>query len=183
VRTQRGITLVETLIACVLASMLLVLVYSLMGLFFGNRGHSNVTALTRRSFLQKDAKSGVRRLLYRLRESIQILSPAPGTSADELVFRDITNVDIRVRHLPAENRVISERSVNGTWVPETGPVLISTSAGSIPASWPVMVSNCPSIRFTAVAADCVTVQASLEWEGQLASLLTLIKLRNASQGF
>jgi len=180
---SRATTLVEILVGLALVSITMGLAYGFMHLMFWSHSRFNLTGLTRRSFLQKDAKAGIRRLIYRLREGIQILSPAPGTSSTELVFRDVLNQDIRLRQDATGNRVISERSVGGAWVLETEPTLIQTDNGQIPASWPVLVSNCPSIRFTAIAGDCVTVQASLVFEQEMESLLTVVKLRNAQQAY
>lgn len=177
---RRGFTLVEILVAVGLVSALLGAVYGVYHLLFANKSKSNVAGLTRKSFVQKDAKSGLRRLTYRLRESIQVLSPLPGATASELVFRDLTNTDVRLRHIPAEKRVVSERRVGGAWVQEGEPDFVNTSSGAMVASWPVIIQNCSDIRFTTIAPDCVTVQASLEWEGQVGPLLTLVKLRNSA---
>ena len=180
---RRGFTLVEVLVAVGLVSVLLGAAYGAFHLLFANKSRNNLHGLTRRSFVQKDAKSGLRRLSYRLREAIQILSPAGGTSATELHFRDLTNSEIRLRLLPDKHLVISERNVNGAWVRETEPDYVDTSSGRMVASWPVEVQSCTDIRFTAIAPDCVTVQASLEFEGQVGPLLTVINLRNSAMGY
>jgi prepilin-type N-terminal cleavage/methylation domain-containing protein len=180
---RRAYTLVEVLVAMGLVSVLLGGAYGVFHLLFSSKSRSNLHGLTRRSFVQKDAKSGLRRLSYRLREGIQILSPVGGTSANELVFRDLTNSEVRLRHIPAERKVVSERNVDGTWVQETDPDFVNTSGGRMVASWPVLIQNCTDIRFTAISPDCVTVQASLEWEGQVGPLLTVVKLRNSALGY
>lgn len=180
---RRGFTLVELLVAIALVTVLLGAVYGIAHLLFANKSRSNVSGLTRRSFVQKDAKSGLRRLTYRLREAIQILSPEGGRSASELVFRDLTNTEVRLRHIPAEKRVVSERKDGGGWLLEVAPDVVPTSTGSMVASWPVVIQNCTDVRFTAIAPDCVTIQASIEWEGQVGPLLTVVKLRNASMGY
>lgn len=174
-------TLVEVLVGLALGALVLGIIYGLFHFFFFSRSRSNLTGLTRRSFIQKDAHAGVRRLTYRLREATQILGPPPGTTSDELVFRDIENVDIRLRRIAAENRVVTERSVNGAWERETRPVNVATGAGQLPVSFPVDVLNCPSIRFTVISAGSVVVEASIESEGTLGSLLTLVKLRNVNR--
>jgi prepilin-type N-terminal cleavage/methylation domain-containing protein len=180
---RRGWTLVEVVIAIGLVAILLGAAYGVFHLLFANRSRSNVAGLTRRSFVQKDAKAGLRRLTYRLREAIQVLTPQPGKTSEELVFRDLTNCEVRLRHIVAERRVITERNRNGAWIAETEPETVNTSGGKLVASWPVRIDNCQGIRFTAIAPDCVTVQASIEWEGQVGPLLTVIKLRNASLAY
>lgn len=181
---RRGYSLIEVLVAISLVSVLLGSMYGVSHLMFSSNSKSNLTSMTRRSFVQKDAKSGLRRLTYRLREAIQVLSPEGGRSAPELIFRDLTNSEIRLRHLPAEKRVISERNVNGSWQLESEPDFVNTpSGGRMVASWPVVIQNCSDIRFTAIAPDCVTIQASLEWEGHTGPLMTVVKLRNAEMGY
>lgn len=181
---RRGFTLVEMMVALALVSILLGAVYGISHLMFSSKSRSNLTGMTKRSFVQKDAKSGLRRLTYRLREAIQILSPEGGKSAPELVFRDLTNSEIRLRLIADQKRVISERKVGAAWVAETDPDYVNTTTGGrMVASWPVVIQNCTDVRFTAIAPDCVTVQASLEWEGQVGPLMTVVKLRNAQLGY
>lgn len=183
-RARRGVTLIEILVGMALAALAFGIIYEAMHLFFGSGSRHNVVGMTKRSFVQKDAKSGLRRLTYRLREAIQILSPEGGKSAPELVFRDLTNSEIRLRLIADQKRVISERKVGAAWVAETDPDYVNTTTGGrMVASWPVVIQNCTDVRFTAIAPDCVTVQASLEWEGQVGPLMTVVKLRNAQLGY
>lgn len=181
---RRGFTFVESLIVVILFCMLLGVLWGLYHFFFGGTSRNNMINLSRRNMLQQDAKSATRRLLYRLRESVQILSPTPGTASTELTFRDITNSDVRLRHIPEQKLVISEKLESGTWVAEQKEVVVDTgSGGTMPVSWPVTIQNCVAIRFTAISPDCVTVQASLEMEGQITPMLTVIKLRNSGLAY
>ena len=118
-----------------------------------------------------------------MREAIQILSPPAGTSAAELVFRDISNNDVHIIYLPAEKKVVSERSENGAWVREQDPEMVQTPSGPALVSWPAQVLNCTGIRFTVLSGGCVTIQAGIENEGALGSLLTVVKLRNAGKAY
>jgi hypothetical protein len=97
------------------------------------------------------------------------------------VFRDITNADIRIRRIPAENKVVSERNENGTWTRETQPLTVTSGAAAIPVGFPVSVQNCSLIRFTTISGGSVVVEAVLETEGSTGSLLTLVKLRNVAK--
>lgn len=178
-RPARGFTLVEMVIALALASLLLVVAYEILHLLLGGKSRSSLTSIALRSFVQKDARAGVRRLTYRLRESVEILDPPPGRMASHLVFRDGTNREVRLRHLPAERRVISERLQEGNWVEEKEPLQIATRSGEVPVDWPVVLVNCVSIHFTVLSPSAVTVHASIAHEGQIGPLLTVIKLRNS----
>ena len=178
---RRAFTLAEVLVGLGLTAVILGIVYGIFHFFFMSRSRSNLTGLTRRSFIQKDAKAGVRRLTYRLREGTQVISPPSGTTADELVFRDITNTDIRLRRVPEENKIISEASTNGNWVRETDPVTVDTSAGKLPVCFPVQVQNCTAVRFTVLSGGSVVIEASIENEGAVGSLLTMVKLRNVGK--
>ena len=182
-RSRAGYTVVEVLVALAIVLALSAVIWGLMHQLFGSGSRSSLSGLTRRSFLQKDAKAGVRRLTYRLREAIQILSPAPGASASELVFRDITNAQVRLRLVPGEDRVISESLESGSWVEEVAPKTVDTGSGPMPATWPVLVRNCRSIRFSALSPDSVTVHATLISEGALGAMMTVVKLRNARQAY
>jgi hypothetical protein len=175
---------VEAMIVVVLFSLLMGILWGVYHFFFGGSSRNNMINLSRRNMLQQDAKSATRRLLYRLRESTQILTPTPGTASTEVVFRDITNADVRLRHIPEQKLVVSERMVGGAWVAEQKEEVVDTGTGtSLPVSWPVTIQNCVSIRFTAISPDCLTVQASLEMEGQITPLLTVIKLRNSGLAY
>lgn len=178
---RRGFTLAEVLVALAITSVVLGIIYGLFHFFFASKSRSNLTGLTRRSFIQKDAKAGVRRLTYRLREGTQILSPPAGTTGEELVFRDIQNTDVRLRRIAAENRVVSEIYQNGAWVRETAPATVQTAAGQLPVCFPVQVSNCSAMRFTPLSGGSVVIEASIENEGTTGSLLTLVKLRNVNK--
>lgn len=180
---RRGFTLVEIVIGVILASILIGAVYGLFHVLMWNRSRSNIVGLTGRTAMQMDAKIGVRRMMYRLREAIQILSPAPGITASELVFRDLTNAEIRVRLLADEQRVVSERLTGGAWVRETDPVMMSTASGPVPATWPIVLAGCKAVRFTPLSPDCVTVHATLTSDGNTGSVLTMIRLRNAGLAY
>jgi prepilin-type N-terminal cleavage/methylation domain-containing protein len=179
---RRGITLVEILIASVVVSILLTILFTLFHLLMGENIAGNVSGMVIGSSLQMRTKLGIRRLTYRLRESIQILSPLPGQMDTELRFRDITNTDIRVRRLPEENKVITERNTGFGWTRETTPIMV-TGFSSAPASYPVEIPDCKAIRFTAIGPDTVTVEATLMSENHVGTLLTLVKFRNSSHGY
>lgn len=178
-----GVTLVEVIVGTLIAILVVMVCMELMRFLFSTRSRSSLVAMTRRSFIQKDAKAGLRRLVYRLREAIQVLSPEPGTSADTLVFRDILNQKVRVRLDAGERRLVSEREEEGAWRLETGPAQVTVAARTVPAGWPVTVQNCTSVRFTAQTPECVVVEAGVATAGMEGAFMTLVKLRNAGMAY
>lgn len=182
-KRRLAFTLVELLIGLTLVSILIGAIYAFLHLMFWGGSRSNLAGLTRRSFIQKDAKTGLRQLVYRLREGTQILSPALGSSSGELVFRDIVNTDVRLRLVPGENRLVSEVNPGGTWVRETAATMIGTGTDAVPAAWPISMANCSAVHFTVLSGESVAIAASIEWEGQVGSLFTVVKLRNSTQAY
>lgn len=181
-RRRGAFTLAEVLVALGISLLVISIVYGIFHFLYSSNSRSNLTGLTRRSSIQKDAKAGVRRLTYRLREGTQITSPPAGTTAEELVFRDIQNTDIRLRRVAAENKIISEISQGGAWVREVDPVMVTTpTGGQLPVCFPVQVSNCTAVRFTVLSGGSVVIEASIESEGAIGSLLTMVKLRNVNK--
>jgi hypothetical protein len=180
---RTGVTIIEILIGAVIMSVLLGAVYQVFHLLFSRDSRHSLTSLTQRSFIQKDMKVGLRRLIYRLREGIQIVEPLPGQGGNQIVFRDVTNLKIRIRRHPERNQLISEREQGGTWVLEEQPTLVDTDAGSLPASFPVRMDNCWSAHFTAQSPECVSLRVTVEQEGQQGTFMTVVKLRNSNLAY
>ena len=177
---RRAITLVEALVGMAVMCLALTLAYGIAHQLFGTGSRHGLAGMMTHSSIQKDAKVGLRRLIYRIRESIQVLEPLPGHGGDTLVVRDITNKKLRIRRDPNEKRLISEVSADGTnWVPETGPVEVAVDGASLPASFPVYMPNCSAVSFSVQAPDCVTVQLAVAADDQIGSFMTMVKLRNA----
>lgn len=176
---RRGVTLVEVLVGVAVIVLALMLAYGISHQLFGSSSRHNLANMTRRSFIQKDAKVGLRRLIYRIRESIQVLEPLPGRGGDALVVRDITNKKVRIRREPADRRLVSEVFENGGWRLETAPVEVPVDGASLPASFPVYMSNCNSVAFSTQAPDCVVIQLGVAADDQIGSFMTTVKLRNA----
>ena len=180
---RRGVTLVEVLVGMVVMLLALALAYGVSHQLFGTRSRFNLASMMGRSAIQKDAKVGLRRLIYRIRESIQILEPLPGRGGDTLVVRDITNKKLRIRRDAAAQRLVSEVSAGAGWTVETTSVDIAVEGASLPASFPVYMPNCNSVNFTVLAPDCVVVQLSVSADDQIGAFMTTIKLRNSRLAF
>ena len=176
---RRGVTLVEALVGLAVSLLALGLAYAISHQLFNAPGRHSLAAMMGRSAIQKDAKVGLRRLIYRVREAIQVLEPLPGHGGDALVVRDITNKKLRIRRDPATSKLVSEISNGGAWTVESGPVEVPVDGASLPASFPVHMGNCNAVQFTALAPDCVVVQLAVASDDQVESFMTTIKLRNA----
>ena len=176
---KRGVTIVEVLVGAALAAALLGMIYGAFHLFFSDKSRHSVTTMTKRSFIQKDAKAGLRRLIYRLREAIQVLEPEPGRGGTTLVFRDIMIRKVRVRRDATQNRMVSERQEGSNWIEERNPEMVTSGAITLAATFPIWMPNCTDVYFTAMSPECVAIEASLISEGQPGSLTTVIKLRNS----
>jgi hypothetical protein len=177
---RRAVTIVEVLMGAALAALLMGMIYGAFHVFFSDKSRHSVTTLTKKSFVQKDAKAGLRRLIYRLRESIEVLEPEPGRGGTQLVFRDIMNRRVRVRRDGTQNRMLSERFDGSNWVEEKAPETLTVGSTTLPATWPVWMPNCTDVYFTVLSPECVAVEASLISDGQPGSMTTVIKLRNAA---
>lgn len=180
---RRGVTLIEVLIGMAIGAVMIGIVYQTFHLLFNRDSRHSLTSLTTRSFIQKDMKVGLRRLIYRLREGIQIVEPLPGQGGEQIVFRDVTNLKIRIRRDPTRNQLISEREQGGAWITEDQPTLVDTDAGSLPASFPVRMDNCWSAHFTALSPECVSMRVTVEQEGQQGTFMTIVKLRNSNLAY
>ena len=173
-------TFVEVLTALVLGTVMAGVMLAAWRTLFNPDSRHSITGITRSSVTQKDAKGGVRRLMYRLREAIQILDPLPGHSGEELSFQDITNSSVRIRLDPAAHKVISEVKRAKQWELETAPDEVDVGGKRTAASWPVTMPNCSAIRFTVISPECVSVEATVESDGQSRLVMTVVKLRNAN---
>lgn len=181
--TRRGLTLVETLVAAAIGVLVLFILYRMVHTVLSPESRHGLGALTARSSMQKDAKAGLRRAIYRLREAIQVLEPEPGQGGTELVVRDITNARVRLRRMPQEDRLVSERLVAGRWEVETRPDLRPMGSSQFSATIPVSMHGCTSLHFTVLSPECVVMEAGLESDGHVGACLTVIKLRNAGLAY
>jgi hypothetical protein len=177
---KRGYTFTEILVALGISIAMAGVVLAAWRSLFNQGSRHSAIGITRSSFSQKDAKAGVRRLMYRLREAIQILTPLPGKSGDTLQFQDITNASVRFRLDAAARRVVSEVLRGQQWVTETAPEELVVGGKVSTASWPVTMPNCTALRFTTVSPECAAVEATVEADGQPRQVVTVVKLRNSN---
>lgn len=168
-------TLVEVCVAAGVGTLVLSMVWGFLHLLFS--GHRwDVTGMTRRSFMQKDVRPGLRRLVNRVSEAVEILEPAAGTTAREVVVRALTGERVRVRCDRGE--LISEREDGGGWVREVAPIVVDTAQGPQPVGAPVEMRSVTAASFTVLAPQSMLVDVTLEQAGQREHYLTAIETRN-----
>jgi len=146
----RGTTLVESLIVVALLSLLIVVVWFLLGNFTG-RGRLSIATGTSKTLVQQQGRIAFRKLYERLREAVQVLEPAPGHTGTELVFRDMFNRTVKLRIDPVRKQLISERLVSGNYVSEE----VLEQEGLM--ARPIRVSACDAAHFSAMGPMSVFV--------------------------
>jgi prepilin-type N-terminal cleavage/methylation domain-containing protein len=165
-----GFTLFESLIALALFVLLGFFIYELFGALFPRDGPMSLNIATSRSLVLQQSRQAIRKLFYRVQEGIQLIAPAPGGTARELVFRDIRNRTVRLRHLVPEKRVVCELLQDDTWVPERS--VESTNAR------PIQIDACESALFTALSPATVCVNFTTSDDRVRESYMTVITLSN-----
>lgn len=176
---RTGVTLVEVLIALVLVSLLMTVLYGIVSYFFSRESRSSLATMTERAFTQKDIRIGLKKLMLRIREGTEVLDPRPGYTSSELVFRDVLNQKVKIRLDADRKSVVSELFSSGAFVREEKPYEIVTAAGDRTLlARPIAIGNCSNVAFTVLSPSCVVVSLTL-FSGHVEnSLLTAIHLRN-----
>ena len=100
-------TLVEVLVALAVSALVATVLFAAIRHFFSRESKASLATATERAFAQKDLRIGLKKLMLRIREGTEILSPRPGGTASELVFRDVLNQKIRLRVVPERQALLS----------------------------------------------------------------------------
>jgi prepilin-type N-terminal cleavage/methylation domain-containing protein len=176
--SRTAVTLVEVLVALAVASILMVVLYGAVQTFFARDSRASLVAMTDRTFAQKELRLGLTKLMLRIREGTKVLSPVPGESGPELVFRDVLNRKVRIRVDPATRTVVSEIADGAGWAAD-GPKSVTNASGqSAIVAYPVRIPNCANLCFTGLSPSCVVLSLTLASGSAENSLLTAIHVRN-----
>lgn len=162
----------EMLIAAALFSLLIILIWMLMGNFLRREGKSSILTGTSRSLVLQQSREAIRKLHYRLQGGTQILSPLPGLTARALEFRDARNRRVRLRYVPPQKQLIAERMVDGAYVAERRIATPGDEQGSD-------LSFCESALFTVLSPRVVCVSFTTFDERLKESYMTVITLANS----
>lgn len=170
--TRQAVTVFEMLIATALFSLLILLIWMLMGTFLRREGKSSILTGTSRSMVLQQSRQAIRKLHYRLQGGTQLLSPLPGITSRELVFRDGKNRQVRLKYVPAQKQLVAERLVDGAYLPEKQ---VSTSGEDASLD----VSFCESALFTVLSPRVVCASFTTYDDRLQESYMTVITLANA----
>jgi hypothetical protein len=169
-----GYSLVEAVVAVLVAAIVLVVVWELFSALMGRRNRAGVVSMTASSFLRREAVDGLGILVRRLQEGIQIVSPLPGATADTLTFQDLLNDRITIQ--VANGALIA----TGPQGEEGAPVPLS--AGGVPffPVKPVRVPGCVEAQFSAISPTCVVVTLRFQdANGESVAAVDTIRLQNS----
>lgn len=170
--TRRAFTLVESMVALGLFALLGTVVWSLFGVLFPREGGLSLFTATSRSLVLQQSRNALRKLFYRVQEGIQILEPAPGRTAREVVFRDIRNRTVRLKHLAAEKRVVCEVYKDGAFV-------LEKAAATTPLdNQGIQIESCESALFTTLSPATLCVEFTTVDDRVRETYMTVITLSN-----
>jgi hypothetical protein len=155
--TRRGLTLVEVVVGSMVGAMALSVAWGVFHLAFAPH-RWGVAGMTRASFMQKDLRPGVRRLMRLVNEATELLEPAPGDEGETLVLRDLQG-----------NRCAL------VVAPEGGLV--------VQGSGVVAIAGCTAARFTALGPHVVVASLTLEQGGQQQVYSMILETRNGHAGW
>lgn len=169
---RRANSVFEMLVALALFSVLVILIWMLMGNFLRREGKSSILTGTSRSLVLQQSRQAIRKLHYRLQGGTQILSPLPGITSRELVFRDSRNRQVRLRYVPAQKQLVAERSVEGEYASER-------RIGTTGEEHGFDVSFCENALFTVLSPRTVCVNFTTFDDRLKESYMIVITLANS----
>lgn len=177
--TRRAVTLIEVLVAVGVSALLALVLFGTIRHFFSRDSKASLSTATERAFAQKDLRIGLKKLMLRIREGTEILSPRPGVTASELVFRDVLNQKVRLRLNPERQALQSERFEGGDFKVETEAFEVVTEEGDRTLlARPIRIGSCSNVAFTTLSPSSVVLSLTV-FSGHVENaLMTSIHLRN-----
>lgn len=175
---RRGITVVEALVAAAIMSIVLLVLYTFLSQVFSTTKPS-VTRMTGASFVRQDVRLAFQKLMDRLEEGIEVLSPAPGKAAATLDFKDVLNHSTSLGLTPAGD-LVTFRLKDGARTAETAPESVPTATGStVRAARPIKVPGVKSVLFQVLSPTLVTIVLTVADANQTGHLVATARLRNS----
>lgn len=155
---RRAMTLVEVVVAAAVGAMALGVAWGLHALAFAPH-RWGVTGMTRASFMQKDLRPGMRRLMHLVNEAAAITAPAPGADGETLVLRDLGGKRVAL----AVDEARGDLVVDGTGA--------------------TAIAGCRAARFTVMGPHLVVASLTLEQGGQQQGYSIVLETRNGNAGW
>lgn len=163
--------MVELMIAMVIFTV--IMAFTLMGLqTFSGKASEN---LSKRLFLQTEARKGIINLYRFLQEGIEVVSPPPGTTMPYLVFKDSVN-NIRMVYLeddPVKSKEEGRKLFRAMTVMKDP--LMTTSEDTR-----TLMTNVVKLNFTTYSRGSVLVSAQLRGGKGDFSMVNFVRLQNVS---
>lgn len=172
----RGYTLVEGLVALVVAGLVIVLLWGLFLHLVRGQSPMSVVTGTSRTLVQQQTRVGLRLLFHRLQEAVQILEPLPGKTDDQLLFRDLLNRTIRLRFDRDRRELVSERAGQGDFVRE------AEVAPDDVVARPIVLSDIDNVVFTVLSPTAAFIALRPSDRGVEDTSMTIIHLGNGKLG-
>lgn len=177
-RRRSGVTVVETLVALAVVSLTLVVLYTFLSRVFA-KDRPSVTNMTGASFVRQDVRLAFQKLMDRLEEGIEVLSPAPGKVGASLEFKDVLNHAVALE-LNAKNELITARVRAGAHQEETAPESVTTANGTAVAQGrPVKVPGVKKVLFQVLSPTLVTIVLTVADADRTGNLVATARLRNS----
>ena len=176
IRRRHAFTLIELSVAVGIAFLVIALLYAFLSRVFSNDAPS-VTRMTGASFIRQDARLAFEKLMGRLEEGIEVLSPSPGDTAAELEFKDVMNHHTALA-LDAQGQLITYRVDGGTRTAETASTDVATPGGTVSVARPVKVPGVKQVHFTSLSPTLVSIVLTVADGNQTGSLVATARLRN-----
>ena len=173
-----GVTVAETLVALAIVGLVITVLYSFLSRVFATNKPS-VTRMTGASFVRQDVRLAFQKLMDRLEEGIEILSPAPGRAGASLEFKDVLNHSVALE-LNARAELVSARVKGGAHVEETAPDEVKTARGdTVREGRPVKVPGVKKVVFQVLSPTLVTIILTVTDADQTGHLVATARLRNS----
>jgi len=161
-------TVIELCVGAGIGFLALSIAWGLFHMLFAGK-RWDVAGMTHGSYMQKDARPGLRRLMRCVNEAVEVLEPAAGASGPELMLRALTGARLRIRVDPDTRSLISEREQGGAWVADDEST--------------VRMRGCAGANFAVIAPHVVTAVVTLEQAGLQQPYSMTLETRNGYARF
>lgn len=180
-RTRRSIaafTVVEVLVAFSIFSLIVVTVFSFLSRVF-NPDRPSAVRMTGASVIRQEGRLAFQKLMWRLEEGIEVVEPAPGRSAPDLVFQDLLNHRIRIALDERGDLVTYRLTARGAELESTPATIQCDSGEAYAPTRPVRIQACKKALFQVLSPTLVTIFLTMVEGNQSQTLVATVRLKNS----